>query len=95
MGLLNWLFSRRASRSEATLPPKCAFCSEPVSAKLVEFDLEGPPDCFLLQCPECGQYWGGHGYTRHFRWQLTPEEAASHFPGLKQATPNPFSVPQK
>lgn len=82
MGFWCWLLGRRQAAPEATSPTECAYCSDAGSARLQDYDLEGPKDCYLGRCPACGQYWGGHGYTPHFRWALSPQEAAEFFPGL-------------
>lgn len=83
MGFWNWFGSSRQDSEAAHAPSKCEFCSEPENAALLDLDVEGPRDCFLQQCPVCGQYWGGHGYQLHFRWAFTPEEAAEYFPGIR------------
>ncbi len=78
MGLLNWFGIRRRT----TLPPAlgCTVCADPVDAPLDEIAADGATASYLGQCPECGQYWGGHGYTPQYRWALSPEEAAAFFP---------------
>jgi hypothetical protein len=84
MGIWNWLLFGRRESAETPSTKACGFCSDPVNAALIDLDVEGPKDCFLQQCPQCGQYWGGHGYQLHFRWAFTPEEAAQHFPGIRE-----------
>jgi hypothetical protein len=50
-----------------------------VAAELEELAADLANSTYLCRCPACGQYWGGHGYTPHFRWELTPSEAAKFF----------------
>ena len=88
MGFWNWIRFRRQKpaetpSSEAPQTSGCVFCADPVHAALIDLGVVGPKDCFLLQCPKCEQYWGGHGYQLHYRWAFTPEEAAEHFPGIR------------
>ena len=77
MGLFDRFRPRPVAAPE---PSRCAFCADPVAAALDELAADGANATYLCRCPACGQYWGGHGYTPHYRWELTPEEAARLFP---------------
>jgi hypothetical protein len=78
VGLLNWF--RPCPPVTPEPAPRCAFCADPVEAELDELAADPANATYLCRCPACGQYWGGHGYTPHFRWELTPSEAAKYFP---------------
>jgi hypothetical protein len=78
MRLLDWLRPRHPPAPEPA--PWCAFCVDPVTAELDELAADPANSTYLCRCPECGQYWGGHGYTPHYRWEFTPAEAAKFFP---------------
>jgi hypothetical protein len=50
---------------------------------LNDLGLDAPlyPNSYLMECPVCGAFWMGHGFTPQLMMELTPEEAAEVFPG--------------
>jgi hypothetical protein len=56
---------------------------------LIDLDVHAPqyPNSYILQCPHCGAYWMGHGFTPQFMLELTAVQAAEVFPDLGKNGP--------
>jgi hypothetical protein len=68
----------------------CEICEKSVRANregLIDLGIPAPkyPNSYLMQCPHCGAYWMGHGFTPQFMLELNAAEAKETFPGLQGA----------